>query len=377
MSYLYDPDGRRVARLQNGSIVKQYYYDASGHMLVEANASGSWLRAEIYAGSRHLASWAGNATYFNHADWLGTERARSNSSGARCETITSLPFGDGQVTSGTCTPTPTFFTGLERDAESGLDHTLARQYGSGYGLWLSPDPENAGADAPDPQSWNAYGYVRGNPTSLSDPGGLDYRVCINTENGGQNCLPDLSNEEFRQLVYENNGTWVSFRNGQISVTINGKSAVIGSYEYFVGPKSEGGRAEDATLDLLNFAGAVEGGARGIVSISKGVSAFIRTFGETGGTGGAERLLPFSEQLSGRVAKAMEAADAGIKRFPKDGTVWENRAGQLPGKPYGYYKEYTVDPIGGVSGRGTERIVTGQGGEVYYTPSHYRSFVRIR
>jgi hypothetical protein len=30
MSYLYAPDGRRVARLQNDAVVKQYYYDAAG-----------------------------------------------------------------------------------------------------------------------------------------------------------------------------------------------------------------------------------------------------------------------------------------------------------------------------------------------------------
>jgi len=43
-------------------------------MITEANASGNTLRAEIYAGQRHLATWANNATYFNHSDWLGTEQ---------------------------------------------------------------------------------------------------------------------------------------------------------------------------------------------------------------------------------------------------------------------------------------------------------------
>ena len=52
MSYLYDPDGRRVARMQGGAVVNQYYYDAAGHMITEADASGATLRAEIYAGAR-------------------------------------------------------------------------------------------------------------------------------------------------------------------------------------------------------------------------------------------------------------------------------------------------------------------------------------
>jgi RHS repeat-associated protein len=173
MSYLYDPEGRRVARLQNGSIVKQYYYDASGHMIVEANASGNWLRAEIYAGDRHLATWASNATYFNHADLLGTERARSNSSGARCETIASLPFGDGQTIAGSCgDPSPNHFTGKERDPESGLDYFGARYYGSNMGRFETPDPLLNSGRPWQPQSWNRYAYSLNNPLKFIDPTGL-------------------------------------------------------------------------------------------------------------------------------------------------------------------------------------------------------------
>jgi len=175
-SYLYDPDGQRVAKLQNGSISEQYYYDADGHMITDANSSGNTLRAEIYAGERHLATWTNNATYFNHADWLGTERVRTNSSGAACETITSLPFGDGQVTNGSCTPTPTFFTGKERDLESGNDYFGARYYGSTLGRFMTPDWAAKAtavpyADFGDPQSLDLYSYVLNNPLSKADADG--------------------------------------------------------------------------------------------------------------------------------------------------------------------------------------------------------------
>jgi RHS repeat-associated protein len=180
-TYLYDPDGRRAAKLQNGSISEQYYYDAGGHMITDADANGNTLRAEIYAGSRHLATWNNSATYFNHADWLGTERVRSNSSGSACETITSLPFGDGEVTSGSCTPTPTFFTGKERDAESGLDYFGARYNASSLGRFMSPDPFipfNLRKDKfqvwiSNPQRWNKYAYGLNNPTTVIDPNGMD------------------------------------------------------------------------------------------------------------------------------------------------------------------------------------------------------------
>jgi RHS repeat-associated protein len=172
MSYLYDPDGRRVARLQNGAVVKQYYYDAAGHMITEADASGATLRAEIYAGNRHLATWNGGTTYFNHADWLGTERVRTNTWGTACEWITSLPFGDGETTSGSCAPTPTFFTGKERDSESGLDYFGARYNSSSIGRFSTPDPLMASARVSDPQSWNRYTYGRNNPLKFFDPTGM-------------------------------------------------------------------------------------------------------------------------------------------------------------------------------------------------------------
>lgn len=66
-------------------------------------------------------------------------------------------------------------------------------------------------------------------------------------------------------------------------------------------------------------------------------------------------------------------------FPhrKDGTVFQNRERQLPDKPRGYYREYTVTTPG-ADDRGARRIITGGNPpEVYYyTGDHYRSFRRI-
>lgn len=64
-------------------------------------------------------------------------------------------------------------------------------------------------------------------------------------------------------------------------------------------------------------------------------------------------------------------------FPhrNDGTVFQNREGLLPTKPDGYYREW-VHPTPGTRGPGLQRVVTGQGGEVYYTPDHYTTFVPV-
>ncbi|WP_333903629.1 ribonuclease domain-containing protein, partial [Achromobacter insolitus] len=59
----------------------------------------------------------------------------------------------------------------------------------------------------------------------------------------------------------------------------------------------------------------------------------------------------------------------------DGSIFQNRARDLPPKPAGYYTEY-VHPTPGVSGPGPQRIVVGKGGEMYYTADHYRTFIQI-
>ena len=63
------------------------------------------------------------------------------------------------------------------------------------------------------------------------------------------------------------------------------------------------------------------------------------------------------------------------RYVKDGAVFGNRERLLPRKPQGYYKEYTISTPG-VHDRGGRRIISGQGGELYYTDDHYRRFKRI-
>ncbi|WP_189985096.1 ribonuclease domain-containing protein [Streptomyces capoamus] len=59
-------------------------------------------------------------------------------------------------------------------------------------------------------------------------------------------------------------------------------------------------------------------------------------------------------------------------YAKDGTVFGNFERRLPEHRRGYYHEYTV-PTPGSPDRGARRLVTGQGGETYYTDDHYESF----
>jgi RHS repeat-associated protein len=58
-----------------------------------------------------------------------------------------------------------------RDTESGLDYFNARYYSPEQGRFVSVDPANAGSDPSDPQTWNGYAYVGGNPMTYTDPSG--------------------------------------------------------------------------------------------------------------------------------------------------------------------------------------------------------------
>lgn len=60
----------------------------------------------------------------------------------------------------------------------------------------------------------------------------------------------------------------------------------------------------------------------------------------------------------------------------DGTTFGNREGRLPRQPRGYYTEWVVRTAG-VRGPGPQRLITGRGGEAYYTPDHYETFVPVR
>lgn len=90
---------------------------------------------------------------------------------------------------------------------------------------------------------------------------------------------------------------------------------------------------------------------------------------------ASAQLPPEAQHVERLIRA-----GGPFEHAKDGAVFGNYERRLPGRPRGYYREYTV-PTPGARGRGARRIVCG--GRIrrnpetcYYTEDHFSSFRRI-
>ncbi len=169
-TYTYDGDGHRVKKTTGN---KLYWYSTSGEVLAETAGDGSNPTEYIFFGGRRIArrSSSGSVSYYL-SDTLGSSRAVTNSNGDILDDCDFLPYGEERCIAST-SGNNYKFTGLERDTESGLDHTLNRQYASNYGRWLSPDPAGKRAvKLDDPQTWNMYAYVRGNPTTNVDPLGL-------------------------------------------------------------------------------------------------------------------------------------------------------------------------------------------------------------
>jgi RHS repeat-associated protein len=167
--YVYDAFGRRARSTVNGQ-TRDFVFDLSDQAVGQWTGS-AWTRSEAYAGGLHVATYANSTTAFHNGDWLGTFRMRSDVSGNRIEACSSLPFGEDLACSGAADVAPTHFTGKERDSESGLDNFGARYDASTMGRFMTPDP--LGGHMEDPQTLNKYAYVRNNPTTLTDPTGLD------------------------------------------------------------------------------------------------------------------------------------------------------------------------------------------------------------
>ncbi|MEV5570646.1 ribonuclease domain-containing protein [Spirillospora sp. NPDC052269] len=98
-------------------------------------------------------------------------------------------------------------------------------------------------------------------------------------------------------------------------------------------------------------------------------------GRTSAPSGAMRQVPASSLPAEAQRTLRLIATGGPFPYRRDGVVFENRERRLPSEPGGYYKEYTV-PTPGAGDRGARRLIGGRGGERYYTPDHYRSFVRV-
>jgi RHS repeat-associated protein len=282
-TYVYDGEGHRFSKTNSSSInsggdvpdpagTTEFVYDPQGHLVhTESPNGGTQWRGEVFAGNRHLASYANGNLIFAHSDWLGTERNRdlpdpNNPQYPSNQNITSLPFGDW-LDNTQAIPvndwTPLNFTGQYHDFETDLDYFGARYYASTTGRFTSADPDNAGASIDNPQSWNAYSYVLNNPLNAIDPDGLDC-VYLNDAGTGIDGPNGIDRWSTSGECRDNGGTWFDATINSNSILTDPKSdwvfaegvgeATIGNSQYSCG----GSDCDQGALSA--FANSIAGGS---------------------------------------------------------------------------------------------------------------------
>ncbi|HEY1678217.1 MAG TPA: RHS repeat-associated core domain-containing protein [Candidatus Sulfotelmatobacter sp.] len=85
------------------------------------------------------------------------------------------PYGEGK---GGNNPANTWsFATYWRDYATGLDYANQRYFTGQFGRFMTPDPYQGTSSGPDdpsnPETWDRYAYVSGDPINFVDPDGLE------------------------------------------------------------------------------------------------------------------------------------------------------------------------------------------------------------
>ncbi|MCS0096600.1 RHS repeat-associated core domain-containing protein [Vibrio cholerae] len=284
-TYHYNSAHQRV-RKSAGGVDVFYVYGLDGELLAEVDAgTGQTLREYVWLDGQLVAYLVDGTVYHVHNDHLGTPQALTDESGATVWKASYSPFGKATVTIEQI-KFNLRFPGQYYDAETGLHYNWHRYYDPSLGRYLQSDPLglHAGVDT--------YGYVNGNPLSLSDPTGLcpwclggaaiaaaiDVFVQYN-ENGGFNNFNYLSLVTSAGTGFMGGGlgtvtTSISTRLGWLAVSNMAGNAAIGAGAAYIRNEIGG---ECNRLDMA----ALNGGVAGLAGVAsaKGVSDVLRGIGK--------------------------------------------------------------------------------------------------
>jgi RHS repeat-associated protein len=172
-SFVYDAFGRRMSKAISGTTT-QFLYDGLNPVqeLVPATPPAPPVpTANLLTGlgidEYFQRSDPVNGTLTFMTDAVGSPLALTNPSGAITTSYTYEPFGKVSVTNPPLTNPNTYqFTGRENDG-TGLYFYRARYYSPTFQRFLAQDPIDFGGG-----DTNLYSYVHNQPTTFTDPSGM-------------------------------------------------------------------------------------------------------------------------------------------------------------------------------------------------------------
>jgi RHS repeat-associated protein len=402
----------------------------AGNSTIIVSRQTSGTNSVYYVTSDHLGSSAaitdssGNVLVNESFDAFGRRRGSN--------WIGNPSAGDWTAIAGTTRRGFTEHTMLDN---LNLIHMNGRAYDPMIGRFLSADPFIDGAG--NTQGWNRYSYVKSNPLSFIDPSGFEgrfvypgipidgpgFHVCIAvpffptcepriTPEYDNGRAPDSKPTIAQVAPKDSQAAWLAekanavrdamFPNlailrergveGSTSDNLRGAAKALANVAIQASRLTPAGRAFPAPefhIDDREAAGAaiVEVGATIVTAVAT-TEAKAATIADNiaarATAGGGRAVTDFVADATvvshgkviGRGIVDVRATVEGIQSgrlAARD--VFRNAEGLLPSKPAGYYREF-VHPTPGVSGAGPQRIVAGQGGELYYTPDHYQTFIPL-
>ena len=401
VNYTYDHDGNTVSygptsntwnykdqmlSTHNGSGTSNYAYDYQGNRISDTvgtaatyypnkyyQTSATKTDKQIYDGSTLVATVekTGSATvpYYVHPDTTLGTNVMTDPAGNLAQLLDYYPFGDIHVNEmPTSLDESRKFGSYAYDQSTDLDYAGARYYNAKTGQFLSEDPMFWSAPQSylmDPQQWNSYAYARNNPVVNVDPSGKFSYPGV--ESGTTDSAVALD-EGVMDSAYASAEDHMSLITGVSSATNlveNGPSMVKA---FFSGISSSASTfANPATSDYDRSRIGTSGVINTLLFLSSLISGTPEK--EAGGIPEISR-----SDLPGHVQDVINHLEGnGFTDAPegyKGGREFRNDRNLLPQQSKGYYKEWDVNPYDKNVDRGSERLVTGQNGEIYHTDTHY-------
>jgi RHS repeat-associated protein len=197
----HDAFGRLVEwKDSSGSLVELMYSPAGAKIGMMTGQTLAVGRIPLPGGA--IASYGSSGlNNYAHADWLGSTRFSSYTNRTKKWDLAHAPYGEVYALSGNGAE----FTFTGQFSDTGNSNTmwdfLMREYHSSQGRWISPDSAGLAAINPmNPQTWNRYVYVGGNPLGATDPQGLDFSdaigCVIGCGGGGVYAAPNFFQSQF-------------------------------------------------------------------------------------------------------------------------------------------------------------------------------------
>ncbi|MFW5500728.1 MULTISPECIES: RHS repeat domain-containing protein [unclassified Maridesulfovibrio] len=165
ISYVIDPQGRRMAKSVNGKVMENYSWHDFTTLAVAAFEDGSRMEFAYDEEGDPVVMRYNEKVYFLASDQVGTIYMVANKDGHEVKRIIRDSFGNLIVDTNERMNIPVGFAGGLYDRDTGLVHFGHREYDPSCGRFITPD--RIGIEGGDV---DVYGYCHDDPVNFVDRG---------------------------------------------------------------------------------------------------------------------------------------------------------------------------------------------------------------